>query len=435
MDRYALTNMHLLNGHADMKPQTGLAVLVSDGRFEKILPESEIPEGYEVKDLGGKYLLPGLINLHVHMPTGGKSSAKKTDYAKLAQTLLKYGLVRWVLKKMGESHAKTQLLSGTTTIRAVGGIMDFDTKLRDKIKAGKAVGPRMLAANYAVSVPGGHMTGSVALPAHSVEEAVVMVENLAETGPDLIKLMITGGVLDAEVPGEPGVLKMPPEYVKAACEKAHWLGYKVAAHVESTEGLLVALENGVDSIEHGGKPTDEVMELFKKTGSVLVATLSPTVPFSEMDQSVSGVSDMDLLNGKALFKNIKDCTIRCLKEGITVGLGTDTGCPYITHYDMWRELWYFVQCCGVTPAFAIHTATMVNAGIAGLSDETGSIDEGKSADYMVVDRDPLQDLTALREPSMVSVFGKYLEDPKPKKNPKVEEALDTLMKVMAEKKE
>ena len=85
MEKYALKNMHLLNGHADMKPQTGLAVLVSDGRFEKILPESEIPEGYEVKDLGGKYLLPGLINLHVHMPTGGKPSAKKTDYAKLAR--------------------------------------------------------------------------------------------------------------------------------------------------------------------------------------------------------------------------------------------------------------------------------------------------------------------------------------------------------------
>ena len=429
MEKYALTNMHLLNGHADMKPETGLAVLVSDGKFERILPEAEIPAGYEVKDLGGKYLLPGLINLHVHIPASGKPKKGKTDYNKIA-ALLRFAVVRAVVRKMCESYARQELLSGTTTIRAVGGVLDFDTCLRDRINAGKTSGPRILAANYAVSVPGGHMTGSVALPAHSPEEAAQMVENLSETKPDLIKLMITGGVLDAEIPGEPGILKMPPEYVKAACEKAHMMGYKVAAHVESTEGLKVALENGVDTIEHGGRPTDENMKMFHETGAVLVATISPVLPFSVMDQAVSGVSDMDLLNGKALFENMKACANRCLAEGITVGLGTDTGCPYITHYDMWRELVYFVKCCHVTPQFALHTATMINAEIAGISDETGSIDEGKSADFMVVEKDPLTDLTTLRKPLMVSLRGKMIEDPKVKKFPQVEEALDQLMKML-----
>ena len=427
--KYALRNVTILDGHENMKPRTGLAVLVNDGRIEKLLPDAKIPAGYDVKDLHGAYLLPGLINMHVHIPSGGKPKKKKTDYNKLA-ALLKYGAVRKVIKAMCASYAKQQLLSGTTTIRAVGGVRDFDTWLRDEINAGKKVGPRILAANYAVSVPGGHMTGSVALPAHSAEEAARMVVELSKTKPDLIKLMITGGVLDAVVPGEPGILKMPPEYVKAACDQAHALGYKVAAHVESTEGLVVALENGVDTVEHGGRPTEKTTALFKKTGAKLIATLSPAIPFSVMDQTVSGLSDTDLLNGKALWENMLAGVKAALAEGITVGLGTDTGCPFITHYDMWRELWYFVKCCGVTPAFAIHTATEINAQIAGISGETGSIDEGKWADFMVVKENPLEDVAALRSPVMVALKGNIIEHPQVKKYAFVEEQLDKIMEIL-----
>ena len=427
--KYALSNVTVLDGHENMEPRTGLTVLVSDGKIEKILNSGENPAGYEVKDLQGAYLLPGLINMHVHIPSGGKPKKKKTDYNKLA-ALLKYGAVRKVIKAMCASYAKQQLLSGTTTIRAVGGVLDFDTWLRDEIAAGRKVGPRILAANYAVSVPGGHMTGSVALPAHSAEEAAQMVVELSKTKPDLIKLMITGGVLDAVVPGEPGILKMPPEYVKAACDQAHALGYKVAAHVESTEGMVVALENGVDTVEHGGRPTEETTALFKKTGAKLIATLSPAIPFSVMDQTASGLSDTDLLNGKALWENMLAGVKAALAEGITVGLGTDTGCPFITHYDMWRELWYFVKCCGVTPAFAIHTATEINAQIAGISGETGSIDEGKWADFMVVKENPLEDVAALRSPVMVALKGNIIEHPQVKKYAFVEEQLDKIMEML-----
>lgn len=424
--KYALMNMTILNGHADMIPQNGLAILVNGEIIEKIIPEGEIPAGYEVYDLAGATILPGLINMHVHIPASGKPKKKKTDYSKLA-ALLKFGIVRAVVRAMCASFVKTELLSGTTTIRAVGGVMDFDTRLRDEINNGKKSGPRILAANYAVSVPGGHMTGSVALPAHSPEEAAQMVTELSETKPDLIKLMITGGVLDAVVPGEPGILKMPPEYVKAACVRAHELGYTVAAHVESTEGMVVALENGVDTIEHGGKPTDETVRLFKERGAALIATLSPATPFSVMDQITSGISDTDLINGKALFSHMVECVNRCLQEGIPVGLGTDTGCPYITHYDMWRELFYFVKYCHVTPAFAIHTATQVNAEIAGIDDITGTVDEGKSADFMVVKDDPLKDLFALQSPLMVVIKGKIIEKPSVKKYPEVEKNLRIVM--------
>ena len=187
--KYALTNMHLLDGHENMELQEGKAILVDDEKIAAIVDASEIPAEYKAVDLGGKYLLPGLINLHIHIPASGKPKKKKTNYDALAK-LLKFGVVRAVIKSMCASYIKDQLYSGTTTVRAVGGVFDFDTDLRDKINARKAVGPRILAANYAVSVPGGHMTGTVALPVNSAEEAAKMVEDLDKTKPDHIKLMI-----------------------------------------------------------------------------------------------------------------------------------------------------------------------------------------------------------------------------------------------------
>lgn len=418
--KYALTNMYILSGHADMTPVGGKCVLIDKEMIVDIV--DAVPEGYDVVDLKGKYVLPGLINMHVHTPTSGKPSKKKMDYAKVAK-LLKLAPVRLVMRKLCESNVRQQLLSGVTTVRTVGGLFDFDSRIRDDINAGKLVGPRILAANYAVSVPGGHMTGSVALPVHSAEEAAQMVRDLSETKPDLIKLMITGGVLDAEVPGEPGVLKMPEEYVRAAVNEAHKLGYPVAAHVESTEGMLVALRSGVDTLEHGGKPTQEVLDLFREKGAVLIETLSPALPFAKLPQEVTGWPDMDILNGTALFDNMRACVRACLEAGIPVGLGADTGCPYTTHYNFWQELLCMCTYAGVSPAFAIHSATEVNARIAGIDTITGTVEAGKSADLMIVEGNPLEDITVLRQAAAVIFRGKMIREPKPKRIAVVDRAL------------
>ena len=152
---------------------------------------------------------------------------------------------------MVAGFAKDELFSGVTTIRTVGGLGNFDTRLRDEIESGTKLGPRILAANQGISVPGGHMAGSVAVAASTIPDALKQLEKAKQEKIDLIKLMITGGVLDAKKKGVPGELKMSPEMVYAVCKQAHDAGYLVAAHVESPEGVRVALENGVDSIEHG----------------------------------------------------------------------------------------------------------------------------------------------------------------------------------------
>ena len=420
----AYTNGIILDGREHMTPQSGKAILTEGGVITDIVPDTAIPSDYKKIDLGGKYILPGLINLHVHLAGSGKPKKKQSDPVKLVRLITSNTLMRHIGKKMVAGYAKTQLLSGVTTIRTVGGIADFDTFVRDKINSGELIGPRILASNMAVSVHGGHMAGSLAYEAATPEEAAAYVDKIAGDKPDIIKLMITGGVLDAEKVGEPGVLRMVPELVKAACDRAHTLGFKVAAHVESPEGVQVALENGVDSIEHGAKPTDEIINLFKEHNAFQVSTLSPALPFALFDRGISHATNEQQENGKIVFDGIISLAKACLANGIPVGLGTDTACPYVTHYDMWRELCYYVKYCGVSETFALYSATLLNATLAGIGDETGSIEKGKKAEMIVTKENPLQNLQTLRDPAMVIMRENIIRSPKVKKIPEVETELD-----------
>ena len=423
--KYAIINGKILNGKKDMSAEEGLCVLVDGEKISKILPLREAnTEGYKIIDLNGKYLMPGLINMHVHLAGNGKPQKKQRDNEKLVKTIMSTALTRSIAYKMVSDFAKTELMSGVTTIRTVGGLADFDTKLRDDILKGKKAGPRIIAANQGISVPGGHMAGSVAIAARSVDEALEILEKGKSEGIDIVKLMITGGVLDAKEKGVPGELKMPPETVKAICEKAHAEGYKVAAHVESTEGVKVALENGVDSIEHGAKPTGEIIELFKKRHAFLCTTISPALPYALFDRSVSNASDIEKYNGKIVFEGITECAKAAIENDIPVVLGNDVGCPWITQYDFWRELYYFHKYVGVTNAFALYSATSLGAEMAGIGSETGTIEEGKFADMIVTAKNPLDDLRALRRIETVIARGKVYDKPKVKINKRVERELD-----------
>lgn len=426
--KVAYINGIILNGSEDMRPQKGMMILTEGEKIESVVPQTaKAPDGYQQVDLNGRYIMPGLINMHLHLPASGRPKKKEDDNVKKVRLLTSNALFRRVVRSMCEGYAKTQLMSGVTTIRTMGGVLDVDSQIRDRIDQGKITGPRILAADMAVSVEGGHMAHSLAYAAHSEDEARSLVRKILKGRPDVIKLMITGGVLDAKAKGEPGELKMPAEYVKAACDEAHRAGLKVAAHVESTEGVRCALKNGVDTIEHGAVPDQEIIELFKERGACQIATISPALPFALFDRSISGVSEVAQYNGKIVFDGIIECARTCLENGIPVGLGTDTGCPYITHYDMWRELNYYHKYCGVSRAFALYTATKLNARLAGIGDVTGSIEEGKCADFVVIRENPLEDLQALRNIDMVVARGHIIRHPKVKKMPEVERQLDKFL--------
>lgn len=428
--KYVLKNGIILDGTREMQPVSGMMIRIEDGKIKEIQPDEHRVSDCEVIDLKGAYVLPGLINLHVHMATSGKppkANKKPTNYKRLFQILSRSRLVKFVLKRMLKGYARTELMSGVTTIRTVGGILDMDARIRDEINDGKLIGPRILAGNTGVSVPGGHFAGSIATEAESPEQAREHVRQIAATDPDHIKLMITGGVMDASEEGEPGVLRMPPEIVKAACDEAHRLGYKVAAHVESPEGVRVALENGVDTVEHGAKLDDNMIRLFKERGASPVCTISPALPYAVFDLSESHAPAVAKKNGKIVMDGIIECARTCRENGIPVGLGNDVGCPFIVHYNFWRELCYYHKYVGASNEETLHTATMGNAQIAGIDNETGSLEKGKSADLIVVKENPLEDLTALRNVSMVMVRGRLIRNPKVKRMKYVDDLLDRYM--------
>ena len=424
---YAYLNGHILDGTAEMQVQDGLAVLTEGEKIVGLVPAGEVPEGYAPVDLDGRYLLPGLINMHVHLAGNGKPQKKQRDNAKLVGRLMFTPISRAAAYGVVAGFAKIEVMSGVTTIRTVGGLGDFDTRLRVEISAGKRVGPRILAANEGISVPGGHMAGSVAVAAANIPQALAQVDRAKEQGADLIKLMITGGVLDAKAKGVPGELKMPPEMVKAVCDRAHALGYTVAAHVESTEGVRVALENGVDSIEHGAKLDDDLIRLFRERGACLCTTLSPALPYALFDRSVTHATEVEQFNGNMVFEGIKDCARTALEHDIPVVLGNDVGCPWITQYDFWRELYYFHKYVGVSNRFALYTATGRAAQIAGLGDVTGTVEAGKCADLIAVREDPLADLRALRHVDMVVTRGRRIDHPKVKVDQRVAAELDKFL--------
>ncbi len=427
--KYAIINAKILDGTKDMEVKEGYSIIIDNDKIVSITKDENIPKGYKVIDLEGKYIMPGLINMHVHLAGSGKPQKKQRDNEKLVKRLLGNPLTKTIAYRMVKDFAKTELMSGVTTIRTVGGLSDFDTRARDEIYAGSAIGPRIIAANEEISVPGGHMAGSVAIAAHSIDEALAHVDKVKEQKADIIKLMITGGVMDAKAKGVPGELKMSPDMVKAVCDKAHKLGYMVAAHVESPEGVRVALEGGVDSIEHGAKPDQNIISLFKEKNAFLCTTISPALPYALFDRSISNASEVEQYNGNVVFEGIIENSKVALANDIPVVLGNDVGCPWITQYDFWRELFYFHKYVGVSNSFALYTATLNSAKLAGIGDLTGSIEGGKCADMIVTKENPLDDLRALRHVDMVIARGNIYDKPKFKRRKNVEEQLDKYLSI------
>lgn len=426
-DKIAFINATVLDGTENMQPQPGMTVLTEAGIITAVTAVTAAPQtldGYKVIDLAGKHLMPGLINLHCHLPSGGKPrKVKKGDKGKL-QKQLNNPIAKMMFRKMSYKYAMEELMSGVTTVRAVGGLGNADSEVRDMINSGKKPGPRILSAGMAITAPRGHMAGVFAKVATTPVEAVALVDEVAAGKPDLIKLMVTGGVIDGDEKGEPGKLRMLPEMIKAACDRAHELGYCVAAHVQSRDGLREAVKNGVDTIEHGAIIEPDVREMFIERGAKLITTLSPSIPTQFMPREYYRPTDTHVHNGRIVLEGMIAGAREALAAGIPVGLGTDPGTAYVTQYDMWRELMYFHKLVGVSNAFALHTATLRNAQIAGIAHETGSITPGKSADFVITVDNPLDDLRALQKVSMVVMRGRVFDSPKVEREAEYDEMLD-----------
>lgn len=429
------TNCKLFDG-TDTCELREATIVVQDGKIAQVESEYLISAyaDAEVHNLGGAFVMPGMINAHAHHFASGKPSKSLTG-GKLQDFMLSLvhsPLGKPILRSLGKRALTATLLSGVTCDRGVGDFSYVDVELRDQIEDGKLLGPRFIVSGPAITCPGGHGDGTFAESAVEPEEFKRLVDERAAHGVDFIKVTVTGGVMDSEVAGEAGLLKMSEEQARAVCERAAEKNLYVASHTEGPEGIKVDLDAGVYTIEHGSDVSDEVFDQWKQSGAADICTIAITYPLSVMAPEESKLPPVGQINAQLVRDRAIKSARRCRELGIPVGLGSDAACPYVTHYDLWRDVYLYHRYVEVQPAEALRTVTLGNARILKIDDVTGSIEPGKSADFIVLqkDKNPLEDLRDLALVDKVVIAGTLIEDCQTKlqryRVPQVDALLDRL---------
>ncbi len=394
-------------------------LIVGVGKEEDI----KIPENYKKIDLKGEYVLPGLINAHCHLTGSGKPmkfvNLSDKTLEKLTK-LLKTPLGKKMLSNMMKNNASNALNAGVTTLRTMGDPFYLDLKLRDQIKRGKLIGPRLVCAGMGICITGGH-GGMMSYAADSPTEVKKAIRKNLRKEVDFIKILSTGGVMSSRKVGEAGRPQMTIEEIETACFEAHRGGILVATHCESTHGIKEALLGGVDSIEHGAKITDDLVLLFKNNPkslrgfTTLTSTISAGMGMAVISKEETKITDVKKENAILIEVGMINGLQKAYKEGIILTVGTDAAVPYSTHYNVWKELKNFLKYTDMTAQEALHFATKGNADNIGIGEITGSIEVGKSADIQVVPGNPLENIEHLGQVSMVMIKGYLIKNPKVKK--------------------
>jgi imidazolonepropionase-like amidohydrolase len=362
-----ITNATVIDGVASA-PVRDATVVVRDGRIERIATgRIDLPNGATVLDLKGRWLLPGLIDAHVHL--------------------------------RDLTSARAALASGVTTARALGVDHFTDIGIRELNHAGVADVPDVLAAGYHVRPrPADAMfldmprQAELMAGVNGPERVRRMVRALIERGADGIKIMATER---AGLPGtDPRKRVYSEEELAAAVDEAKRSGRTVAAHAHGDEGALAAVRAGVRTIEHGTYLSDQTLALMKERGTCFVPTIATVIdlidPGGNYDDPALSV------RGRAMLPRVRDATARGWKAGVQIIAGTDTDYGPQSTRRVPDEVAELVQ-VGLAPMDAIKAATSLAARCLGIDQRTGVLKAGLEADLIVVDRDPLADVGALRD--------------------------------------
>ncbi len=362
------------------------------------------PDDVRVIDLRNAYVLPGLIDSHVHL----SSEFSPTSRVRILST----SEVDTALE--GAANARKTLLAGFTTVQDVGGPNEAIFSLRDAINAGKLPGPRIRASGRAITPSGGHGDANGYSPAltrvftgpntcNGADDCRRAVRETIRSGADVIKITATGGVLSNTKAGLEQ--QFFDDEIAAIVDTAAMMGRKVTAHAHGKGGIEAALRNGVHSIEHGTYLDDETIAVFRETGGTLVPTVLAGV-------TVTGWTDQPWLPAPSREKAaivgplMLDMLRRAREGGVNIAFGTDTGVS--KHGDNAEEFNLMVE-AGFSPEEAIRAATVIAAEHLEMSDQIGTIEAGKFADMVVLTEDPLDDVNALKSIRMVIKNGEEFQ--------------------------
>ena len=378
-----LTNLKIWDGLRFVEADT---LQFSRGIISYVGMHDDIPERTETIDCSGLTAMPGLIDAHVHMELNpdDKQAPERTEPS--------------VIPLM-KARAQQMALAGITTARDLGGGAWYELQLRDEIANGQTLGPRLLCAGQPITTPDGHchFWGG---GADSLGEAQQVLERQLDHGVDLIKVMATGGRL---TPGSTAAdAQFEQHDLSAIVSMAHDAGMPVAAHCHGTEGIRRAAEAGVDTIEHcswvgnegwGSDYQEPVARLILENG----IWVSPTV-------NKGWQRMLDSKTGKVL-RRIRAAYRHMLDMGIPLVASTDAGIPGVYHHELPQALLVFAQIAQLTSEQVLRSATSDAAIALGIEAQTGRLAPGLSADVLVIDGNPVTDLSAITRPVMVYCRG------------------------------
>jgi imidazolonepropionase-like amidohydrolase len=354
----------------------------------------EIPAEAKQVDARGKWLIPGLMNMHVHLGLvlPGKMKAELANETEAALAL-----------RMA-ANARTTLIAGVTTIRLPSDGKHADLALKQAIEKGQAIGPRIFSAGEAVGITGGHGTYKGDKLNDGPYELIKAARKEISLGASWIKIIISGGI--ATDGGGIAEALMTPEEINAVVDAAHRFGAKVAAHSGSPAATDVAIDAGIDSIEHGYFLDRKVLRKMKKHGTWLVPTIVVSQPATQPFFERIGSPQWYLNRRNSVGKEHWNALETAIREGVNIALGTDQF-PYEPNDGTTataREAQYYVE-AGMTPLQALRAATIEPARMLGAEDRIGSLEVGKFADILIVGDNPTLDIKALRDIRMVMKGG------------------------------
>jgi imidazolonepropionase-like amidohydrolase len=378
------------------KPLQDAVILVDGERITAIGSRSEvdIPAGTQIVDAKGKWLIPGMMNMHVHLGLilPGKMQAQLAHETE-AEVALRMA-----------ANAEQVLQAGVTTVRLPGEHRYGDIAVKKSINKGESHGPRIFTAGEAVVITGGHGSEAGVIYADGPDELVKAVRKQISLGADWIKILISGGI--ATDGGAIAEALMTPEEINAVVDAAHRFGVKVAAHSGSPAATSVAIDAGIDSIEHGYMLDRSVLKKMARAGTWLVPTIvvsqPATQPFFEAIGSPQWYLERRNSVGKIHWESLRTA----IDEDVNIALGTDQlpNEPNDGTTATVREAEYYVE-AGMTPLRALRAATIEPAKMLGADDDIGSLEVGKYADIVAVSADPVADISALRSITMVMKGG------------------------------
>jgi len=382
-------------------------VIVTDDRITAIGRQGDLkaPTGARAINLPGLTLLPGLIDMHVHLDStpqyGGYGSLQFTDSF-------------WAV--VATKNAEATLKAGFTTVRNVGSDRYNDVAVKEAVEEGLVSGPRIVPSAYAMGATGGHCDSTYLPPsAESVSPGVAdgpeenrkMVRKLKKYGAKVIKICATGGVFSNDAVG---VQQMTVEEIRAVTDEAHMSEMKVAAHAHGPEGIRAAIAGGVDTIEHASLVDDEGIRMAVKAGTYFGMDIYNS-DYTQAEGARNGVRESELKKDRDIAGAQRDNFCKAVKAGVKQVYSTDAG--IYPHGDNARQFAVMVKYCA-SPLQAIQSATLTAAEALGQSKDVGEIKIGAYGDMIAVSGDPLADVRALESVDFVMKGGEIVRVPPPR---------------------